>query len=87
METFKKKIAVWLEDQRIIFGEDNLAAEELCSTLHEIEHWGEDCNLESPVIKEITIQMLRLSFIIKNHPEELQKLITKLYPEQYVFKL
>ena len=72
---FNEKLAWWLKDTSIFL----LDYEDSQERIFDVLNFNEDLGLEdeeSEMIQKVFSRMLKLSFIMKNNKEELEKLIT-----------
>jgi hypothetical protein len=74
MESFNEKLSSWLDVQNFMLSEKNKQEEifEMIESAECIENITDD---EKELIKRTFQSMLKLSFILNNHPSETEKLI------------
>lgn len=73
MEKFNQKLSIWLDDSRYIF--ENSDIQERLFELIDFDETPSITDEEYELIKTMVRRMIKLSFIVKNHKEELNKTI------------
>lgn len=76
MEKFNQKLSIWLDDSRFIF--ENSDIQERLFELIDFDETPSITDEEYELIKTMVRRMIKLSFIVKNHKEELTKTINYL---------